>query len=98
MKGGIRESYPFSDDYAQISEQSNKLSRVNAMRSLPMCPCPTIVMREKEAWRTTKGTWAKAYCFVDAHSEVAVTVDGNFQNWERERAQRDDRPPAAAAE
>jgi RNA polymerase sigma factor (sigma-70 family) len=61
-------------------------------------PGSTIVIREKEAWRTAKGTWAKTYGFADGHSEVAVAAGGNFGEWERERAQRDDGPPRTAKE
>lgn len=59
-------------------------------------PGSTIVMREKKAWRTANGTWARAYGFADAHSELGVTANGKFENWERERAQRDTRLPAVA--
>ena len=55
----------------------------------PATPESTIVMREKKAWRTANGTWARAYGFADAHSELGITANGNFEKWERERAQRD---------
>jgi len=54
------------------------------------------VMREKKAWRTANGTWARAYGFADAHSELGITANGNFEKWERERAQRDTPLPTVA--
>jgi RNA polymerase sigma factor (sigma-70 family) len=38
----------------------------------------TIVIREKKAWQTAQGTWAKTYGYADGHSQVWVTPDGNF--------------------
>jgi hypothetical protein len=43
-----------------------------------------IVVREKEAWQTTDGGWARAYSFADGHSEIHKAVDGNFQPWEQQ--------------
>jgi hypothetical protein len=43
-----------------------------------------IVVREKEAWQTPDGGWARAYSFVDGHSEIHKAIDGNFQPWEQQ--------------
>ena len=40
--------------------------------------------REKEAWQTSDGGWARAYSFADGHSEIHKAVDGNFQPWEQQ--------------
>lgn len=41
-----------------------------------------IVIREKQAWQTPDGGWARGYAFADGHSEIHKAVDGNFQPWE----------------
>jgi hypothetical protein len=56
-------------------------------------PQKVIVVREKGAWPTTDGGWARAYGFADGHSEIHKTADGNFQPWE---AQHIAVPPAAS--
>ena len=47
-------------------------------------PHTIIVVREKEAWQTSDGGWARAYSFADGHSEIHKAVDGNFQPWEQQ--------------
>ena len=54
-------------------------------------PQSTIVIREKEAWQTPHGTWARNYAFADGHSEIHISADGNFAPWE---AQHTAAPPA----
>lgn len=54
-------------------------------------PQSTIVIREKQAWQTPHGTWARNYAFADGHSEIHVNTDGNFAPWE---AQHMIAPPA----
>jgi hypothetical protein len=48
----------------------------------------TIVIREKQAWKTPEGTWAKAYGFADGHSQVQLEKAPDFTAWEQERARR----------
>lgn len=48
-------------------------------------PQSTIVIREKDAWQTTDGGWARAYGFADGHTEIHKAADGNFQPWETQR-------------
>jgi RNA polymerase sigma factor (sigma-70 family) len=45
-------------------------------------PQSTIVLREKQAWPTSHGTWARGYAFADGHSEIHAAADGNFAPWE----------------
>jgi hypothetical protein len=47
-------------------------------------PQSVIVIREKQAWQTAEGGWAKGYSFADGHSEIHMAADGNFQPWEAE--------------
>ena len=44
-----------------------------------------IVLRERQAWQSPNGNWAKVYGFGDGHSEIHAAPDGNFDAWERER-------------
>ena len=52
-----------------------------SMKSIT-APQSTIVIREKQAWQTPYGTWARGYAFADGHSEIHVATDGNFGPWE----------------
>jgi RNA polymerase sigma factor (sigma-70 family) len=45
-------------------------------------PQSVIVIREKEAWQTIDGGWARGYSFADGHSEIHKAEDGNFVPWE----------------
>jgi prepilin-type processing-associated H-X9-DG protein len=45
-------------------------------------PARVIVIREKEAWQTPDGGWARDYAFADGHCEIHKTDDGNFEPWE----------------
>jgi len=54
-------------------------------------PNHAIVLREREAWRTYNGRWARTYGFADGHSEIPASADGDHSGWE---AQRQARPAA----
>jgi hypothetical protein len=45
-------------------------------------PVGIIVIREKEAWQTPDGGWARDYTFADGHCEIHKADDGNFEPWE----------------
>ena len=53
-------------------------------RSSVANPASVIVIREKLAWQTASGRWARTYGFVDGHSEVHSSDDGNFEPWEKQ--------------
>jgi len=55
-----------------------------SMQDIPH-PADTIILKEKQAWQTLEGKWAKVYAFADGHSELHVTPDGNFDDWENQR-------------
>jgi RNA polymerase sigma factor (sigma-70 family) len=55
-------------------------------------PQSLIVIREKQAWQTADGGWARDYAFADGHTEIHKTQDGNFEPWE---AQHMIPPPTA---
>lgn len=56
-------------------------------------PASAIILRERAAWQTPKGRWARAYGFADGHSEIHSTDDGDYTAFE---AQRQPQPRAAA--
>ena len=45
-------------------------------------PAMGIVLREREAWRTPEGKWARAYGFGDGHSEVHMSDTPDDTEWE----------------
>jgi len=45
-------------------------------------PSTTIIIRERSAWRTADGQWAKVYGYADGHAELHTSSDGNFSQWE----------------
>jgi RNA polymerase sigma factor (sigma-70 family) len=47
-------------------------------------PGSVILIRERRAWQTLDGKWAKAYGFADGHGEVHVEPDDNFDAWEKQ--------------
>lgn len=60
-------------------------------------PASTIVIREREPYRTPDGGWVKAYGFADGHSEIHKADDGNFTAWEQEHMQKPGGQNAGAA-
>src|SRR5262249_34392547 len=52
-----------------------------SLKSLPS-PNAVIVLREKDPWQTSDGSWVRAYGFADGHSEIHKAQDGNFAPWE----------------
>lgn len=48
-------------------------------------PASTIVVRERQAWQSPDGKWAKTYGFADGHSEVHSEAGNNFETWEKQR-------------
>jgi hypothetical protein len=49
-------------------------------------PSSTILIRSRQPWMEN-GKWAKAYGFVDGHSQVHEDATGNFEEWEQQHAQ-----------
>lgn len=45
-------------------------------------PAMGIVLREREAWRTPEGKWARAYGFGDGHSELHLSDTPDDADWE----------------
>jgi hypothetical protein len=56
---------------------------ITAMTTPP--PAMAIVLREKQAWRTLEGKWARTYGFADGHCEIHVENTPDFESWESER-------------
>ncbi|MEI6390285.1 MAG: sigma-70 family RNA polymerase sigma factor [Verrucomicrobiota bacterium] len=47
-------------------------------------PSLTVVLREKQAHRTSDGKWSRAHGFADGHSEITSSPDGNYDAWEKQ--------------
>ncbi len=47
-------------------------------------PASTILIRDRVPWQGPNGTWVRSYGFADGHSEVPKSVDGNYDDWERQ--------------
>ena len=45
-----------------------------------------IILREKQPWQGADGSWARTYSFLDGHSVIQVSSDGNFAPWEQQHA------------
>jgi hypothetical protein len=48
-------------------------------------PEGAILIREKQAWQTTSGEWARAYIYGNGFGTIHTEPDGNFQRWEGPR-------------
>lgn len=49
-------------------------------------PASGIVLREREAWKTPEGRWARVYGFGDGHTEVHVSNTPENTGWEAAHA------------
>jgi prepilin-type processing-associated H-X9-DG protein len=47
-------------------------------------PASTIVIRDRQPWQAPNGTWVRSYGFADGHVEVPKSVDGNYDDWEKQ--------------
>jgi hypothetical protein len=51
-------------------------------------PSEAIVLREREAWKTPNGRWARTFGFADGHSEIHHSDDGDYAEFEAKRQVR----------
>ena len=72
----------------QAAEQFEIVSAGTLWGNTNQPPEKTILIREKQAWQSVNGKWARTYGFADGHSEVHISPDGDFGPWESERMQR----------
>ena len=56
----------------------------NGSRDALTNPGSILVLREKQAWESVNGGWARTYGFADGHTEVHKADDGNFDPWEKQ--------------
>jgi hypothetical protein len=47
-------------------------------------PASTIIIRDRQPWQAPNGAWVRSYGFADGHSEVPRSVDGNYDDWEKQ--------------
>ena len=45
-------------------------------------PATTVIIRERQAWQTVDGQWAKAYGFADGHAELHTESSPDFTTYE----------------
>jgi hypothetical protein len=48
-------------------------------------PEGAIIIREKQPWQTSKGTWARTYIYGNGVGTIHTEPDGNFEKWESVR-------------
>ena len=48
-------------------------------------PEGAILIREKQPWQTTQGTWARTYIYGNGGGTIHTEPDGNFEKWESVR-------------
>lgn len=49
----------------------------------PLNPETEPILLRSPPWQTAEGKWARVYGFMDGHTEIHVTSDGNFADWEK---------------
>jgi hypothetical protein len=47
-------------------------------------PASTLLIRDRQPWQAPNGAWIRSYGFADGHSEIARSMDGNYDNWEKQ--------------
>lgn len=77
-------TYITDTNFLNKLEANYDLLQIGATTNISI-PSATIVLKEKQAWQTSDGKWAKVYGFADGHAELHTEADGNFENWEKER-------------
>jgi prepilin-type processing-associated H-X9-DG protein len=75
-------AYLKSTDQPSIDASQYEIVYEGALGALTNASA-TIVVREKQAFQTPNGAWARTYGFADGHAEVHVSADGNFEVYER---------------
>ena len=48
-------------------------------------PDRVVILREKQPRPSYKGGWTRTHAFLDGHSEVSFSPDGNFDAWEKQK-------------
>jgi RNA polymerase sigma factor (sigma-70 family) len=61
-------------------------------------PASTLLLREKQPWRSALGQWSRVYGFADGHSEVQTSPNGDFSQFEQSRIRRPRLAQTAAPE
>lgn len=49
-------------------------------------PATTIVLREKQPWKSASDRWNRGYAFADGHVEIAQSPTEDFADWEQRKA------------
>lgn len=84
--------------YASLPEHGRALAASNGISEAkfefisrtipPATDPPTLLLREKEPWQQSDGTWVRVYATSAGGTEVATSTNGDFTAWEQSRLQR----------
>ena len=76
------------EERAQTTQAADQYEILYTGRSADMTNPPpeaAIILRTKQPWQTSKGTWARAYIFGNGLGMIHTAPDGNFESWENIR-------------
>lgn len=79
---------PSSLEDVGLDGEKFELVRTGALPTNSTEAATTLVIREKNAWQTPLGTWARAFGYADGHTQLGTSPDGNFSVWENPRVLR----------
>ena len=84
--------------YASLPEDGRALAASNGVSEAkfeflsrtipPATDPPTLLLREKEPWQQSDGTWVRVYATSAGSAEVVTSTNGDFTAWEQSRLQR----------
>jgi len=90
----FQEAAPFmhedlsAEEKAQTGSTANQYETLYRGRREDMTNPPpegAILIREKQPWQTTQGTWARTYIHGNGAGTIHTEPDGNFEKWEGPR-------------
>ena len=70
------------DEDAFIAQVTNRFEIVYHGSPTNLSQTDVILLRERQPTQSSKGSWSKAYCFVDGTGQMHEEPDGNFEAWE----------------
>lgn len=70
------------DGFIQATNQFEIVSHESLDVHTLTHPRSVVVVRERQAWLTPEGFWAKTYGFADGHTETHTLTDGDFKRWD----------------
>ena len=80
LKDGTRSATNFTTDQFELVYRGTRSALTNYAQ-----PGAILLLREKRAWKTASGQWAKVYVHCNGSGTALVARDGNFDDWEKRR-------------